>query len=78
MHILVFKLPLFENEAYNIPEQHAFRVLISLPTNETFAIFLVSTIVDDDYSCSCMYQYFSGHSLRMMHTTFLSSVLSGY
>ena len=75
--ISVFQPPFFANEAY-IPEQLIVRVLISLPTNETFATFLVSAIVDDDYSYSCMYRYFSRHSMKMRHTTFLSSVLSWY
>ena len=30
------------NEAYNFPEQYVVRVLISLPTNETFATFVVN------------------------------------
>ena len=59
MHISVFQPPFFANEAYNIPEQLIVRVLISLPTNETFATFLVSAIVNDDYSYSSMYRYFS-------------------
>ena len=78
VHISVFQLPFFANEAYNIPEQLIVRVLISLPTNETLATFLVSAIVENDYSYSCMYRYFSCHSMKMRHTTFLSSVLSGY
>ena len=57
VHISVFQPPFFANEAYNIPEQLIVRVLISLPTNETFATFLVGAIVDDDYSYSCMYRY---------------------
>ena len=45
------KLFTFENEAYNFPEQYILRVLISLPTNKTPATFVVSAIVDDNYSC---------------------------
>ena len=75
MHISVFQPPFFANEAY-IPEQLIVRVLISLRTNETFATFLVSAIVDDDYSYSCMYRYFSRRSMKMRHTT--SGVLSWY
>lgn len=69
------KLFTFENEAYNFPEQYILRVLISLPTNKTAATFVVSAIVDDNYSCSSIYRYFGGLSLSMSHTIFLSSAL---
>ena len=80
MHIWVFKPPLFENKAYNIPQQHVFRVLISLATNLTFATFVnlwvaLWTTFIQSCSCSCTYWYFSRHSLKTRHTTFLSSTL---
>ena len=55
MQVSIFKPPHFENEAYNIPEQHVVRVFIWLPTNKTFAKLLrkfESAILDDVYSCS--------------------------